>query len=72
MSVRFQVIPDNADSFKEWADRVCVDWPAQLQGQSWKAWHYLVVTSADDFSKFKEQYENWVIESTKRKGNGVD
>jgi hypothetical protein len=46
-------IPDSPAAFKEWADRACVDWPAELQAIAYRAWR------DNEIEKFKVEYEKW-------------
>ena len=54
------MMPTDAERFKFWADRECIDWPGELTAQAYRAWCDLLGYSAHSgaFEKFKEDYAN--------------
>ena len=50
-------IPTNPATFKDWADRACVDWPADLQTLAYQAWREMQSGKTELFDKFTAQYE---------------
>lgn len=38
------MMPTDAERFKFWADRECIDWPGELTAQAYRAWCDLLGT----------------------------
>jgi hypothetical protein len=53
------IVPTDPTKFKEWADRVCGAWPADLQAKAYRAWHGLEKNSQDDFRVFTEAFDKF-------------
>jgi len=55
-------IPQTADAFKDWVDRECDKWPAELQAMAYGAWRTmqgstLWMATLDSFTVCYRQWE---------------